>query len=287
MPWKDLQSEIENCEVIIWFDTNDTLYPMSEWLHLGLIPVGNGHKEGLIYDLPNLEWMIRHLAWLGFRNITIYSANPLKGLNVALRKVDSRINLTFYEDFWFTGLPKDKIPVKSDLIIISGSHITNADFRNGLLLHRQRKNEASILALRGLRYTVGLVNVKNDEFNSVQVFREKPLDTSILINSGAIILSSELISHSNFTANVERLLNEIKDEDLIKNFNGINQNISVSQSIKSQLLDVLISKEQLSAIELTGVSGEPWFIDLSSIETWVKMDFNDFIERFNHLYKLN
>ena len=51
-----------------------------------------------------------------------------------------------------------------------------------------------------------------------------------------------------------------------------------------ELIKFLIKKGLLNSIELSGIENEPWFLDLSKIETWIKLDPQQFIQNFAHLF---
>ena len=61
--------------------------------------------------------------------------------------------------------------------------------------------------------------------------------------------------------------------------------VESSSDFMTRLIDFLISNLYLHSVELGGTQqNEPWFINLSHLQTWIKMDPNAIINQFSHLY---
>ncbi|MDH5401073.1 MAG: hypothetical protein OEY49_01170 [Candidatus Heimdallarchaeota archaeon] len=269
--WKDWQERIDNCEIIIWYGSLENLYPISQWIHLGAFPIGYGTLDDIRQDLPNLDWIIRHLAWLGFNKFRIISISDYNGLELFYQNYFENLDITFAYSNLYEFIYQRNSNTNGQLIIIPGHLQTNADLRHALLLHRQRGNEISLLAIRGLQFRVGLAEVKvENNLNIVSKFQEKPLNKSELISSEIIIINDKLFNST--------LLKEL-------NYTQTPGKDISEEAFLNEILDLIIQKKELSEIELTGITGEPWFIDLSDLETWVKLDHDNFIRKFSHLIK--
>lgn len=281
MNWiKRKTNALENCKVVIWFDDSDNLFPINEWLHPGSIPIGNGLIDDFKQDLPNIEWLIRHLAWQGFVDITILSSLPFKGLDLIFRNEFDGINLDFYNgNLWdyISNIGKQKA---NHVLIIPGLIASNADFGAVLNLHKQSSNLASILTFRGINFRVGLASIQKSSSIIVK-FEEKPFDSSQLSNSRILIIS----------------LNELSSKTMNNLINEFTENLEINQDIDNirgntdhflhQLLNRMIDNKLLSSIELSGVNSDIWHTELSYLDGWLKLDFDKFIERFSHLYETN
>lgn len=271
MHWRDWQTEIKNSKVFIVYGREANLYPISEWIHPGALPIGTGLTDDITQDLPNLDWLVRHLAWMGFRDITILSNVPYKGLNLFYEDYFPRLDIIF-RDIPSTNELKQffKNEENRDLIILSGYTATNADLRHSLLLHRQRNNNISLLSIRGLKFRIGLADIDKGS-NEILDFKEKPTDKSQLVNSNIVILNSSRIR-------------DIIDEDsnIWKEIESIKYSNEILEL--SEIIEIFIKKNIVNTVELTGVEDEPWFQDLSQLETWVKLDYDEFIDNYSHLY---
>lgn len=276
MDWKPWQQEIDNCKVIITYDKNHQLYPISDWLHPGLIPIGNGDFDELYQDLPNLEWFLRHLGWLGFYNVDVSSSERLRGLDLINETISKPMNLRFLVDDWIDEIINMSESVEN-IILVSGLYLTNSDLRKAVLHHCQLGNSATLLAVRGLQFQVGLVTF-DEETNLISDFQEKPIDKTQLVNSKILILNLKNEYSKDLLMEFREYIQKISNLN-----NQLNQSI-INIDCTNELIQFLIKKDMLSTIELTGVKGEPWFLDLSKIETWIKLDPQFFIQNFKHLF---
>ena len=268
--WAEWQPPLEDCKVMVWYSKHNDLYPLSDWIHPGAIPIGTGETDSPYYDLPNYEWMSRHLGWLGFRDILISSPILGKGIESILLKISKNQIHEFLFGYWYENLPKLVNEWKRDVMLVYGLNLTNSDLRHALLLHRQRRSKATLLSIRGLKFNVGLVKLNMDT-KIIEAFQEKPVDRSQLLSSNILILDTsdqtvvEIIKEC--TASIPK---KLKDEP---------------SQILNKLLNQMIEKEILDTVELTGISDEPWFLDLARLENWIKLDVEEFINNFGHLIK--
>ncbi len=268
MRWRDWQQEISDCDIIIYYNDSE-LYPITEWLHPGTLPIGTGLHDDIRQDLPNLDWLIRHAAWMGFQKITVVSHEPFKGLDLFYKDFMNGLDIKFTNEH-ISEVLKSKITKGSNqLILLSGLIHTNANLRHAFMLHKQRENLISLLSIRGLQFRVGLADLSGDDVKS---FREKPLDKTLLVNSNIIIIDAKSL---------------VDDKELhsklISRIDGHGYSI---EEIIRHTINFFISEELMKSVELTGVSDDPWFLDLSQLENWVKLDHDQFIEMFSHLYTI-
>jgi NDP-sugar pyrophosphorylase family protein len=267
--WIEWEKKIDNCHTLIWYGDSEGLYPISQWLHPGSIPVGNGNTDGIIYDLPNLEWQIRHLAWQGFRDITIISQEGYKGLDLLFADYFEGITLNFVNGSLWDIL--GQMQNTQQVLLIPGLTLSDADFGSSLVSHRHQGNITSVLSIRGLQFRVGLVQI--DITKKITEFVEKPIDRTQLLNSGVVIIDLQKIqTHLKMVSNISH---QTAKTDALT---------SQGQEELNSLLRLLIDDGLLSTIELTGVTGEPWFLDLSILENWVRLDFDYLLSKFTHLY---
>ncbi len=264
MDWQPWQHEIKNCKIIVYYDQNHQLYPLSDWLHPGLIPIGDGNFDELFQDLPNLEWFLRHLGWLGFYQIDVLTSEKLRGLDLISEMVTKPMNLNFERGNLIEKIIQSK-DVYEYIIITPGLNLTNSNLRAVLLLHQQNQNIATILSIRGLKFQVGLVTY-NETNNLITDFKEKPLDRRQLVNSGILILN-------------------IKNQNIQKILLQLNNTTNNRTESIHELIQLLIANQLLDTIELTGNDEEPWFLNLSKIETWIKFNPQKFIHKFSHLFE--
>lgn len=264
MDWQPWQQEIKNCKIIVYYDQNHQLYPLSDWLHPGLIPIGDGNFDELYQDLPNLEWFLRHLGWLGFYQIDILTSEKLRGLDLISEMVTKPMKLSFEK-----GNLIEKIIQSKDfaeyIIIAPGLNLTNSDLRSVLLLHQQKNNIATILSVRGLKFQVGLVTYNTNNY-LITNFKEKPVDKTQLVNSGILILN-------------------VKNQDIQGILLQLDKTTRNQTESIHEFIQLLIANQLLDTIELTGEDEKPWFLDLSKIESWIKLDPHHFIENFSHLFQ--
>jgi NDP-sugar pyrophosphorylase family protein len=252
---------------LVYYKNEDEIYPISDWLHPGMLPIGNSYDpqdEATILDLPNFEWIIRHLVWQGFRNVSVYSEIEFRGLDYFCESLFSKTNFQFFQKDFFSLILNSKDNA-DDLIIFSGLKVTNLDLKNVLSSHRNLGNPASLVGIRGIKFEVGLVEFDHDSYE-VTKFEEKPMERTQLVNSDILILN----------------LKHVEVTNLIQNFNKNNET-TLSNLIES-LIQALIDEKLLYMIEGNGIESEVWSMDLSIIETWAKLNSNQFIKRFKHLF---
>jgi len=266
MRWRDWQEKIDDAEVVIYYNQS-SLYPISEWLHPGALPIGTGTKDDIRQDLPNLDWIIRHLLYLGFRKITVASHESFKGLDRFYRNFDDEVEIVFTTEHFSEILKSILSNDCKDVVLLSGLIPTNADLRHSLMLHRQRDNVASLLSIRGLQFRIGVAEVDDKDY--ITHFREKPIDRGLLINSNISIVDTKKLLYSGFDY-----------KELIDLIDGHGYSI---EQIATKTINHFAEKGMLSSVELTGMTRSPWFVDLSQLETWVKLDHDEFIEHFSHL----
>ena len=141
MDWHPWHEEILNCKIIILYDQNHQLYPISDWLHPGLIPIGDGNFDELIQDLPNLEWFLRHLGWLGFYQIDILTSDKLRGLDLISEMVTEPMKLNFVKDNLVDYIINSD-DNNENIVIVQGLNLTNSDLRRAFELHLEKQNIA-------------------------------------------------------------------------------------------------------------------------------------------------
>lgn len=257
--------KLKDTQVIIWYEKALDLNPIADYLHPGLLPIGEAFSDDPIHNLPNLDWIIRHYAYMGVRTFKILSEEPFLGLqNFYKISFDSlsfeffNIDLLDYLKFMENGKYSEKYSM-----IISGYIFSNADFHHALLYHTKHIHEATLLSFRGLKYQVGLVDIE-DSTSIVENFREKPIDNTKLINSNILILTNSRIKN-------------IKINELINKYNPMENTIH-------QLINHIQKNLVLKNYELIGIDGEPLRVmNLSSIEVWIKMNVKQFLSNYHFL----
>lgn len=261
--WKSWKNRLDEVQVIIWYEKSIDLHPITEYLHPGLLPVGEAFSDNPLHNFPNLDWLIRFYAWQGVRKFKILSEEDFTGLD------------NFYSDFpelniefininlltYIKNMEEYKIEEKFS-IIVSGFLFCNADFLTPLLIHSQKSQQATLLSFRGLKYRVGLVELNSNGL--VTDFKEKPTDKTKLVNSNILIITNYKIKEFNM-------------DELIKKYDEQSSSIT-------QLIHHIKNTGRFRNIELGGVEGETlWVTDLSSIETWIKLDIDNFIKQYSFL----
>ena len=191
--WKSSKDKLDDVQVIIWYEKSVDLHPITEYLHPGILPIGEAFSDNPLHNFPNLDWLIRFYSWQGVRTFKILSEEAFTGLNnfytcfSELEIEFVNINLLTY----IKSMEKETIKNKYS-IIVSGSLFCNADFLTPLLIHTEKSQLATLLSFRGLKYRVGLVELNDNGL--VTDFKEKPTDKTKLVNRSEEH-TSELQSH--------------------------------------------------------------------------------------------
>ncbi|MCY3413603.1 MAG: hypothetical protein INQ03_18315 [Candidatus Heimdallarchaeota archaeon] len=260
--WKQSLDVLNNVQVIIWYEKPLDLLPISDYLHPGLLPIGEPFSKSKYHNLPNLDWLIRHYHYHGVCKFKIISEEDFKGLNHYYNEFDG-MDIQFINTNLLDYLIELEKATHDQVfsIIVSGYVLSNADFHQALINHQDHEYAATLFSFRGLKYQVGLVEL--DDFNLVTSFREKPIDKSKLVNSNMLIITNDRIGQFNIV-NLQKSF--VKESSLIK-----------------QLIHHIKESVELKNYELDGINGPLEVINLSSIETWIKMNPEDIIQMFTYL----
>ncbi len=261
--WKKWRKQIIDTQLVIWYERSLDMNPIAEYLHPGLFPIGSAFSDDPRHNFPNLDWIIMHYAYLGVRSFIIVSEDSFTGLQNYY--LDFRgLNIRFINNNLLTFLNEiDKLSsIEKYSMIVSGYLFSNADFYAPMIYHLQHECEVTLITFRGLKYNVGLVKFEKD--NLVSSFKEKPIDKSKLVNSNILIISNDKIKNLNISSLFESYNPDIS---------SINQFI---HHIKNNLT--------IKNFELQGIDDQPlWVMNLSSIEAWIKLDIDNFLNRYNFL----
>lgn len=154
-----------------------------------------------------------------------------------------------------------------NLLLYPGSILTNADLNKLDQYHNTHERTATVLVNKGLQYRVGLARI-HPETNVVTEFMEKPFDKTLSAFTGIIQLREGWKS---------QLL------EFLRSWQPSNLDVKVSSL--DQFVDYLISQNQVKVCEISPVLTEddPWWIDLSELETWMKLDSEEIFHRLRHL----
>ena len=181
----------KNIDAIIWYEKTRSLYPISNFLHPGLLPIGNQFTTDQKHNLPNLDWMILHLKRSGIRKISVISEENFKGLNLYYSNNHQELDLSFHQDNIISFINKRKEKL-NHTFIINGLFFSNANYNKAIKEHLIKENRATLLSFKGLKYRVGLVTI-DLETNRVNSFREKPIDKTKNINSNVLIVRNKFV----------------------------------------------------------------------------------------------
>jgi NDP-sugar pyrophosphorylase family protein len=261
--------------VVVHYPRIDKLKPIFEYLHVALWTIGNKEIDDLrtTNNLSVIEWITRlfryssihNFIWLGGKEINqTYSM-------AKLFQSDFKISInvlgleTSYSIEQLTELPDKSI------IIYPGSILTNADFKKFIEFHHSHDKIASIMVNKGLQYRVGLAKIDN-ETNLVTEFLEKPYDKTLSAYMGIVALKSGWKKY------LQDFLREIWKPEIHTTKSKITSSID-------QFIGYLIDIQSVMVHELATVQEnvEPWWIDLSDLEVWMKLDSELIFEKLKYL----
>ncbi len=260
---------MKNVAAIIYYSKNINLYPISEFLHPGIIPIGDAYSSNPLHNLPNLDWKIAHLKYFGIEKIYIVSEFPLLGIELFYK---SNKNIHFYDisknmqaHNGFFNIYNLKNKTNIDIFFIeNGMIFSNINYKLSIKDHIANNHVSTLIGTHGYKYRVGIARAFN---NKIIHFEEKPFDETMTVNTNTIIINSDLLFSILDTYKNDTDINDIK--------NNINlQKILIEYSIKSKILK--LSKSSIIGSKLV-------IYDLRKIENWIKLNINDFINNFSYL----
>ncbi len=254
----------ENVDAIIWYQKTSSLYPISTFLHPGLLPIGDQFTTDPKHNLPNLDWMILHLKRSGIRKINVISEENFKGLNLYYENTYQDIDLNFHQDNVISYINNREENLEHTFII-NGLFFSNANYNKAITEHLIKENKATLLSFKGLKYRVGLVSINLDN-NRVYSFQEKPIDKTKTVNSNVLIVNNQHV--------------EILDLENIK----LNKTPEFPKNRLSKLIQILIQNGYLKNSMIEPIEEELYIISLNSIEEWRKMNIESFIKMYSFLH---
>ena len=256
-----------NLDVIVQFPRMEGLNPINTYLHPGLWLIGHEKQNGSIEsnNLSVLELITAHLSyhqlktikWIGKREIlqTYKLAETLsekKGVEV--RVIEAHQDFSVEQ---LVNLPDNPV------LLYPGHIITNANFTKMVKFHQAHMGLGTILVSKGIQYRVGLAKV--DPVNRrITAFKEKPYDENRSIYTGIVLLKKGWRAHLNSFLKMDW---EPDTETRVLQYHGYRSSIDL-------FVEYLIKNTKIKAyiMEPTNEKGNPWWINLSQLETWRKLD---------------
>ncbi len=267
-------------KVIIQFPRIEGLHPINTYLHPGLWVIGSDTVPPKFNSLNNLsvfEMIVHHLnqnsfdqfVWLGRKEIlqTSAMANYLSHRHTINIEV-----MESYQDFSVEQLVH--VP-DQDVLLYPGHIITNADFVSYLDQHNTHNKIGTILVSKGVQYRVGLA--KLDEENGVILdFKEKPYDHHRSVFTGIVLLRK---GWRDFLNDFLKEKWEPDTETRILRFQGYSSSIDL-------FVEYLIGRKEIKAHVMKpfgGIKSAAWWINLSQLEVWRKLDIETIFNNMMHL----
>lgn len=258
--------------VVIHFPNIEGLKPIFDYLHTGLWTIGNKSIDDMREknNLIMLEWITRSFTHCGFEQFLwlggseIYQTHAFAQLfeydfNV---KIDLQGSNDKFSVEQLIHLPND------DIMLYPGSLLTNSDFTKFHQYHKSHGKLATILVNKGLQYRVGIAKI-NPETKIITEFLEKPFDKTLSAYTGIILL--------------QKGWKQYLQEFLRKSWKPVE--LSNGHSSIDKFVKYLIEANHVKVSEITPIHPEddPWWIDLSELETWMKLDSEEIFHRLRHL----
>jgi len=239
-----------NIVVIIHIPNEKKFYPLSDHLNPGQLTIGDPLNQGFYHNLLLLDWMIAYFQYFGFSEFQIVSEYPTKSMESFYRKDG---NIIFFNSTLGDYFNNNESP-KSKIVLTNLGYFSNIDLGKSLIEFGVLKADAGILVVEGAKYTVGLLEEKENE---VVKFLEKPFDKLVKVTTNLLLLESSII----------RKLD-------------INSDLKVHQ-----LVSKLFEQGILKSLMANAIDNELWTENIDSIEYIIKMNPRKFIEKMSFLYK--
>ncbi|RMG20805.1 MAG: hypothetical protein D6732_27995 [Methanobacteriota archaeon] len=266
-------------DVVIQFPRVEGLNPINTYLHPGLWLIGNEKQNGSIEsnNLSVLELITGHLKhhnltsfkWVGKREIlqTYKLAETLsEQKNIRVQVVEAHQDYSVEQ---LVNLP-DK-PV----LLYPGHILTNANFSRMINFHHSHNGLGTVLVSKGIQYRVGIAKVDPTNLK-ITAFKEKPYDENRSIYTGIVLLKEGWRSYLNSFLKVDW---EPDTETRVLQYHGYRSSIDL-------FVDYLIKKSRIKAyvMDATEKNKKPWWINLSQLETWRKLDTSIIFNNMKHLF---
>lgn len=269
-------------DVIVQFPRIEGLSPINTYLHPGLWLIGTDEQNGSVEanNLSVLELITNHLyhhkfdsfKWVGRREIlqTYKLAESLSVKNT--HTVDVIEAHQEYSVEQLINLPDKPI------LLYPGHIITNADFSKMLKYHQEHEGFGTVLISKGIQYRVGIAKVASSS-GKIKMFKEKPYDHNRSIYTGIAILRRGWRKHLNSFLKENW---EPDTETRTLQYHGYRSSIDL-------FIDYLIKKTTIKAHIMEGTPfqnepQQPWWINLSQLETWRKLDAKGIFKNMAHLF---
>ena len=268
-------------KVIIQFPRIEGLSPINTYLHPGLWAIGDNELNGKMGNNNNfsvLEIITNHLVfhgftnhlWLGKKILQTYklaeNLSYRKGISVNVKETNEEYSV------------EQLIRINDEPVLLYPGHIlTNADLSKMMEFHTASDSLVTILVSKGVQYRVGLAKIDTKTGKIIE-FREKPYDEKRSIYTGIVMLKKGW----------RPLLNSFLKEDWepdtesrILRFHGYRSSIDI-------FIEYLIAHSSVNAFIMDGSKHkgkalDPWWINLSQLETWRKLDPKEIFKKMRHI----
>ena len=257
---------------VIYYPTLDGLQPISYYLHPGLWMIGTKEitDDRSVNNLSLIEWILRHLMYHGLREFIFLGKKQVEQLSAQrnLYTYDFDVDIIIKSSDELRTIELLNTLEDEDTLFYFGTVLSNTDFSKFIEYHQSHDKICTILVSKGIQYRVGLAKI--DRNNKITAFMEKPYDTSMSSFTGIFILRKGWKNHL---------------QDFLLN-STIAKGKELGRSLVEEFVKFLISERDVKVHVKEGIDGaDSWWINLSELENWVKLNPELIIKNYEFLTK--
>ncbi len=255
---------------VIYYPSLDGLQPISYYLHPGLWMIGTKEitDDRAVNNLSLIEWILRHLMFNGLKDFVFLGKKQIEQLSAQkkLYEYDFGINVELKGSDELRTIELINTLDDEDTLFYFGTVLSNTDIDQFIRYHESHDRVCTLLISQGIQYRVGLAKVNKD--NVITSFLEKPYDKTMSSFTGIFILRKGWKHHL---------------QDFLLN-SSLAKGKEFGTSLIEEFIRFLIEEREVKVHIKKGIkNADSWWINLSELETWVKLNPDIIIDKMDFL----